>query len=86
MNLSQFNRDERRTRDGYKDNMKRQAFELMKHAAASLNLHDVVVQEAQVLFAGFRNVREHVHKFRAVVAACIIDAWRSSGRMMHEGG
>jgi len=78
MNLSQFGKDERRTRIGYKDQQKKKAFDKMKHLSSSLNLHDTVLDKAQVMFSGYRNAMEHVHQFPAVIAACVISAWRGN--------
>ena len=47
--------------------MKKKAFDLIAHAASNLNLHDSVVGRAQELFANFRDEREFVQKFDAVV-------------------
>ena len=67
MGLSNLGTDERKTRTGYKDQMKKKAFDLIAHAASNLNLHDSVVGRAQELFANFRDEREFVQKFDAVV-------------------
>ena len=60
--------------------MKKKAFDLIAHAASNLNLHDSVVGRAQELFANFRDEREFVQKFDAVVAACVIQAAEESAR------
>jgi hypothetical protein len=80
MGLSNLGTDERKTRTGYKDQMKKKAFDLIAHAASNLNLHDSVVGRAQELFANFRDEREFVQKFDAVVAACTIQAAEESAR------
>ena len=80
MGLSNLGTDERKTRTGYKDQMKKKAFDLIAHAASNLNLHDSVVGRAQELFANFRDEREFVQKFDAVVAACVIQAAEESAR------
>jgi len=86
MNLSNMGEDkgDRRTRVGYKDQQKKKAFELMGHVAANLDLHDMVVEKAKEIFAVYRNVREHVHDFQAVIAACMIGAYREVGKMEKE--
>lgn len=63
LNVSQFGRTDRRTRVGYKDRQKKDAFLQMTHAGDALNLHEAVVQRAKELFAGkmtttFYNVLE----------------------------
>jgi hypothetical protein len=80
MNCSQFGRDNRRTRDGYKDKMKQIAFQKIQHLAHSLNLHENVVEKAKEMFSGFRDVREHVHQFDTVLAACLIWSFREMGK------
>jgi len=75
MNISQFGRDDRRTRIGYKDRQKRDAFIQMNHVGDALNLHEAVVQRAKELFAGFRDDRELVQQFKGVVAACLCEAF-----------
>ena len=80
MGLSNLGTDERKTRTGYKDQMKKKAFDLIAHAASNLNLHDSVVGRAQELFANYRDEREFVQKFDGVVAACVIQAAEESAR------
>lgn len=75
MNISQFGKGERRTRIGYKDRQKREAFIQMTHVGDALNLHGAVVQRAKELFAGFRNDREQVQQFKGVLAACLCEAF-----------
>lgn len=75
MNISQFGKDERRTRIGYKDRQKKEAFMKMIHVGDALNLHDAVVQRSKELFAGFRDDRELVQQFKGVVAACMWEAF-----------
>ena len=82
LNLSQYGKDDKRTREGYKDNMKRKAFAQIGHCAKSLRLHECVVQIASEMFARWRDLKEHVQQYEAVVAACIIFAWRKSGNQM----
>ncbi|CAK4412245.1 unnamed protein product [Aphanomyces euteiches] len=78
LNLSQMGRDERRTREGYKDQMILQAIRLIDHAGDGLNLHALVCARAKETFAKFRLARENVTKFEATVAACLVDAFRST--------
>lgn len=70
-NLSTINTDDRRTKTAYRSNQKRMAFSLMEDVAANLNIHDAVVEKAKEEFARFRDIREHVISFSAVVAACL---------------
>ena len=75
MNLSQMGKDERRTRIGYKDQMKRKACNMIDHVAGNLDLHEIVVARAKQMFAEFRDVREHVHQFEAIVAGCVLSSY-----------
>jgi hypothetical protein len=74
LGLSNLGNDERRTRVGYKDAMKRRAFESIVHVSANLALHASVVGRAQELFANFRDEREYVQRLDAVLAACLVQA------------
>lgn len=78
MNLSQMGKDERRTRIGYKDQMKKKACNMIDHVAANLDLHEIVVARAKKMFAEFRDVREHVHQFEAIVAGCVLSAYQDT--------
>jgi hypothetical protein len=80
MNISQFGKDERKTRIGYKDRQKKDAFSKMTHVGDALNLHDAVVQRSKELFAGFRDDRELVQQFKGVVAACLCEAFDQLSR------
>jgi hypothetical protein len=85
LNISQFGRGDRRTRVGYKDKQKKDAFIQMAHVGDALNLHEAVVQRAKELFAGFRDDRELVQQFKGVVAACLCEAFEqlsSDGRQI----
>ncbi|KAF0689982.1 Aste57867_18626 [Aphanomyces stellatus] len=84
MNLSQMGKDERRTRIGYKDQMKQKACRLIDHTGANLDLHEIVCNRAKKMFAEFRDLREHVHQFEAVVAGCIIDSYMTTGKEMYQ--
>jgi uncharacterized Zn finger protein (UPF0148 family) len=84
LNLSQFGKNgERRTRIGYKDRQKRDAFHQMTHVGDALNLHEAVVQRAKELFAGFRDDRELVQQFKGVIAACLCEAFDQLSRDGH---
>lgn len=85
MNLSQFGKQagERRTRVGYKDRQKRDAFHQMTHVGDALNLHEAVVQRAKEIFAGFRDDRELVQQFKGVIAACLCEAFDQLSRDGH---
>jgi hypothetical protein len=75
MNISQMGKDEKKTRVGYKDRQKKDAFIQMTHVGDALSLHEAVVQRAKELFAGFRDDRELVQQFKGVVAACLCEAF-----------
>jgi hypothetical protein len=60
---------------GYKDKQKKQAFVQMNHVGDALNLHEAVVQRAKQIFAGFRDDRELLHQLKAVIAACLCEAF-----------
>lgn len=75
LNISQFGKGDRRTRTGYKDKQKRDAFIQMTHCGDALNLHEAVVQRAKEIFAGFRDDRELVQQFKGVIAACLCVAF-----------
>ena len=83
LNISQFGKGDRRTRTGYKDKQKKDAFVQMTHCGDALNLHEAVVQRSKELFAGFRDDRELVQQFKGVIAACLCEAFdqlSSSGK------
>lgn len=83
LNISQFGKGDRRTRIGYKDKQKKDAFMQMTHVGDALNLHEAVVQRSKELFAGFRDDRELVQQFKGVIAACLCEAFdqlSSAGR------
>lgn len=75
MNISQFGKVDKRTRIGYKDKQKKDAFIQMTHCGDALNLHEAVVQRAKELFAGFRDDRELVQQFKGVIGACLCEAF-----------
>jgi hypothetical protein len=80
LNLSQYGKTDRRTRTGYKDRQKKDAFVQMTHAGDALHLHEAVVQRAKELFAGFRDDRELVQQFKGVLAACLCEAFEQLAR------
>jgi TFIIB zinc-binding len=71
LNLSNFGRSDRRTRTGYKDKQKKEAFVQMAHVGDALNLHEAVIQRAKELFAGFRDDRELVQQFKGVIGKSV---------------
>lgn len=85
LNISQFGKGDRRTRTGYKDKQKKDAFVQMAHVGDALSLHEAVVQRAKEIFAGFRDDRELVQQFKGVIAACLCEAFEqlsSAGRQI----
>ena len=74
LGLSNLGNDERKTRVGYKDGMKKKAFDAIVHVASNLSLHSSVVNRAQALFANYRDEKEYVQRFDAVLAACVLQA------------
>lgn len=83
LNISQFGKGDRRTRTGYKDKQKKDAFIQMAHVGDALNLHEAVVQRGKELFAGFRDDRELIQQFKGVIAACLCESFEqlsSTGR------
>lgn len=52
----------------------------MVHAGDALGLHEAVVQRAKELFAGFRDDREMVQQYKAVIAACLSEAFDQLSR------
>jgi len=75
MNISQFGKEEKKTRIGYKDKQKKDAFARMNHVGDTLSLHPCVIQRAKELFSGFRDDRELVVQFKGVVAGCLCEAF-----------
>ena len=83
LNISQFGKGDRRTRTGYKDKQKKDAFVQMAHVGDALNLHEAVVHRAKELFAGFRDDRELIQQFKGIIAGCLCEAFEqlsSDGR------
>lgn len=81
MNLSNIGNDDRRTRRGYRSEQKRMAFELMGDICANLQIHDSVFARAREEFARYRDVRQHLHGFYSVVAACLVLAFEDVGQI-----
>jgi hypothetical protein len=80
LNISQFGKGERKTRVGYKDRQKKDAFVQMTHVGDALHLHEAVVQRSKEIFAGFRDDRELVQSFKAVICACLVIAFEEMSR------
>mmetsp|Transcript_22492 Transcript_22492/g.48695 ORF Transcript_22492/g.48695 Transcript_22492/m.48695 type:complete len:848 (+) Transcript_22492:94-2637(+) len=80
MNISQFGKGEKKTRIGYKDRQKKDAFVQMNHVGDALNINESVIQRAKGLFAGFRDDRELVQQFKGVIAACLCEAFDQLSR------
>ena len=80
MNISQFGKEEKKTRVGYKDRQKKDAFIQMTHIGDALSLHQAVLQRAKELFAGFRDDRELVQQFKGVVAGCLCESFDQLSR------
>ena len=84
---SNFGSDVKRTREGYKDKMKSEAFQVLDDVGFSLQLHESVIQRAKALFAGYRDMLEQVQSLKLVEAACIIAAYRDmleKGQVVHK--
>lgn len=77
MNISQFGSQDRKTRIGYKDKQKKDAFLRMQHVGEALNIHEMIVYYAKELFASFRDEREMVQQYLQVLAACMLEAYES---------
>jgi len=74
-NLSNIGTDDRRTREGYKTQMKREAWSIMENLTEVLSLHQQVFQKAKEEFAYFRDCKEQVNQFNGMVAACLVLAY-----------
>lgn len=70
--VSNIGKDVAGTRVEYKDDQKSKAFRLMREQGANLVLHDLVRKKAEELFAAYRDARDRLYDFEAVVAACLI--------------
>jgi len=71
LNISQFGKEDRRTRQGYKDKKKKDAFVQMANVGDALNLHEAVIQRAKELYACFREDRELLQQEKGIIAACL---------------
>jgi uncharacterized C2H2 Zn-finger protein len=63
--------------------MKQKACRLVDHTISNLDLHEIVGSRAKSMFAEFRDVREHVHQFDAMVAGCVIAAFIETSKEMY---
>lgn len=63
--------------------MKQKACRLIDHTISNLDLHEIVGSRAKKMFAEFRDVREHVHQFDAMVAGCVIASYLDTGKEMY---
>lgn len=63
--------------------MKQKACRLIDHTISNLDLHEIVGSRAKKMFAEFRDVREHVHQFDAMVAGCVIASYMDTGKEMY---
>lgn len=52
----------------------------MEHLAACLYIPTACVEQAKLIFAVYRHVKEAVHNFKAVVGACLALAYRELGK------
>uniref|UniRef100_A0A7S3PQ86 C2H2-type domain-containing protein n=1 Tax=Aplanochytrium stocchinoi TaxID=215587 RepID=A0A7S3PQ86_9STRA len=76
MNLTRYaNADAKRTREGYKDKQKTEAFKILDDVCFSLQLHESVNQRSKQLFAAYRDSREQLQALKRVEAACLITAY-----------
>lgn len=67
---------EKKTRVGYKDQMKSEVFEVMQEIADSIQLHGSILQRAKTVFAEYRtDVEQLTNKFETA-ASCLILAFR----------
>ena len=84
MNLSNMTgSSEHRTRQGYKDKMKREMFELMGEVGAAVQLSNNIIRRAQTLFAQIRDATEQLRDADAHGAACVIAALREGVNAEH---
>jgi transcription initiation factor TFIIIB Brf1 subunit/transcription initiation factor TFIIB len=67
---------EKRTRQGYKDKRKMEAYEEFKENGDKLQLHERVIERAATLFAQFRQETETVRNANGFKAAALIMALR----------
>lgn len=83
MNLSNYGKDERKTRVGFKELQKKQVFEHIDRVGLELRLGSPVLRRAKDIFCNYRDAKEQIHNLLRVVAVCIIAAYRE-GRMKGE--
>jgi len=76
LNLSNMGSDERKTRVGYKEQQKRQAFEHIDQVGSALSIGSQVRDRAKTLFAFYRDSKEQLHGLARVVACCLIGSYR----------
>lgn len=74
-NLSNIGNDDRRTREGYKTQHKREAWGIMENLTEVLSLHQQVFQKAKEEFAYYRDCKEQINQFNGIVAACLVLAY-----------
>ena len=82
LSVVERDKDDRRTRDSYKDKHKEKAFMAMRDVAANLSLHARVAERAMWLFAMFRDDRDKVQRDTLVWAACLVAAHRESAKLL----
>jgi hypothetical protein len=75
----------KKTRQGYKDDMKREVFEEMEEAANALQIHEWVVTRAQTLFGQLRDEVDNLRDKPGVAAGCMIFALREATSKDHQG-
>lgn len=78
--LSKEERDafDRTTRESYKDEHKRKAFEEIRNVSSNLSLHQSVVERSFALFAAIRDDRDRMQRDKLVITACIVIAQREA--------
>ena len=76
MNLSNMSNDERKTRVGYKEEMKKRAFDHIDRVGTALGIGSQVRKRARELFSNFRDEKQQVHGLQRTVAMCLIAAHR----------
>lgn len=80
MNLSNMGADDRKTRVGYKEDMKRRAFDHIDRVGTALGMGSRVRLRARELFSHFRDEKQQVHGLQRTVAMCLIAAHRDLRR------
>jgi len=75
MSLSSLGKDDRHTRQGYKEQQKLKAFARMEEIAVNLNIHQLAVQRAKEEFAMFRELRSAIQQYEGIVCACLVLAY-----------